>query len=150
MDLELPLRITLVDPPAGVMFCLQSGRDQLVDVTRASGAPISYELSVRVRAHKDGSPNFLGEFVQGTPADRFIYVNSGRRAGDPGTGWDRRAKIKLQGITWKMIEQVHASPGAILEARIAGRADDGGPCCATVPLLGGGWNLRREGDDPRI
>lgn len=141
LEREIPLRITLIDPPTGVDFCLQRGRSELVDVIRSSGATISFELSVRVRASKDGAPNFLGDFVQGTVSDRFIYVNSGQRAGQAGTGWDRRAKVKLHGITWEMIEQVHATPGAILEARTPGRAGDGGPCCATVPLLGGGWKI---------
>ena len=30
----------------------------------------------------------------------------------------------------------------VLEARIAGTSADGEPVCATVPLLGGGWQLR--------
>jgi hypothetical protein len=36
-----------------------------------------------------------------------------------------------------------ATPGAVIEARIAGTAKDGGPACATVGLLDGGWRVVR-------
>jgi hypothetical protein len=47
--------------------------------------------------------------------------------------------LPLATITQKLVEQ--AKKGAMLEARIAGTAKDGGPACATVPLLGGGWRV---------
>lgn len=141
MEREIALRITLVDPPPGVVFCLQRGSSQLVDTVTSTGAAISYDLGVRVRPSKDGTPNFLGDFVQGSVADRFVYVNSGKRAGETNTHWDRRAKIKLQGISWGLIDQVQATPASFLEVRVSGRAGDGGPCCATVPLLDGGWGV---------
>jgi len=50
--------------------------------------------------------------------------------------WQRRAKVPLDGITWSMIKK-----GSVIEARISGTARDGGPACATVPLLGGGWRI---------
>src|SRR5687767_16030136 len=34
---EIPLRITLVRPPSGVVFCLQRGRADLVSPTEAAG-----------------------------------------------------------------------------------------------------------------
>ena len=50
--------------------------------------------------------------------------------------WQRRAKVPLAGITWTMIKK-----GSVIEAHIEGTARDGGPACATVPLLGGGWKV---------
>jgi Family of unknown function (DUF5990) len=35
-----------------------------------------------------------------------------------------------------------ASPSCLLDARIAGTAGDGGPACATVRLLEGGWKVQ--------
>lgn len=88
-----------------------------------------------------GSPNVLGPYAQGKPDDRFVYLNSGTMAGQPESCFTRRAKIKTKGITWKLVEQALAGE-ATVEAQIEGKARDGGPCCATVPLLGG-WKISR-------
>lgn len=59
-------------------------------------------------------------------------------AGQANSCWTKRAKIHLAGITWKSIEEVLSISDRILEASIAGTARDGGPACATDPLLGDG------------
>lgn len=144
MEREIPLRITLVHPPRDVVFCLQRGKAEIVSPIRATGDDLSFELSVRVRdGRPDGLPNFLGPFTQGPPTGRFVYVNSGTSAGQAGSCWTRRAKIQLSGISWALIEEALAAPDAVLEARIAGVARDGGPACATVPLLEGGWRIAK-------
>ena len=51
-------------------------------------------------------------------------------------------KIHLSTITWELIEQATKS-GGVLEATIEGTAKDGGPNCASVPLLGDGWKVDR-------
>jgi hypothetical protein len=43
-------------------------------------------------------------------------------------------------ISGELIEKVTNTKGATLEARIEGKAKDGGPVCASVPLLDG-WNF---------
>ena len=144
MERTLPLRITLVQPPRDVVFCLQRGKTEIVSPVRVTGDDLSFDFSVRLGERPDGLPNFLGPFAQGPPAGRFVYVNSGTSAGQAGSCWTRRAKIPLSAITWPMIEEVLAAPDHILEARIAGTAKDGGPVCATVPLLDGGWKISKE------
>jgi hypothetical protein len=140
---ELPLRIVVVRPPRGVAFAVQRGRDGLLAPSEASGDDaLAFDFTVRV-ADRGGAVNVLGPFAQGTPADRFIYVNSGTMAGQPDSPWTRRAKVKTRSIGWALAGAALAAPGFVLEARIEGAAGDGGPCCATVPLLGGGWTLRR-------
>lgn len=139
---ELPLRIVVVRPPCGVAFAVQRGRDGLLAPSEASGDAIAFDFTVRV-ADRGGEVNVLGPFAQGTPADRFIYVNSGTMAGQPDSEWTRRAKVKTRSIDWVLAEAALAAPGTVLEARIEGTAGDDGPCCATVPLLGGGWTVRR-------
>lgn len=137
---EIPLRITLVRPPSGVVFCLQRGRADLVSPTEAAGEQISFDFALRVHGDRtSGPPNLRGAFAQGPPATRFVYVNSGTLARQEGSCWTRRAKVPLSGITWELIERVVSEPGTILEARIPGIAKDGGPVCASVPLLEGGW-----------
>jgi hypothetical protein len=139
---ELALRITLVAPPAGVTFCLQRGRDELVSPLRSTGGTISFDFAVRVRPAAGGKPmTFLGPFTQGPPASRFVYVNSGTMAGESAEPWTRRAKIPLAGITEAMIDEALADPGSRIEARIQGTARDGGPACATCRPLAAGWSL---------
>lgn len=135
----LPLRIVVIEPPPGVVFAIQHGRDELSGVTLADGSDLSFDLSARVGDEKE--PNFLGPFVQGPKGGRFVYVNSGTLAGQKDSPWERRAKVSLQGITRKMIKDLEKLANGILEARIFGRAKDGGPCCASVPILHDGWRV---------
>lgn len=139
---EIPIRVTLLRPPAGVAFAMQRGRAGLLPPTRQAADALSFDVTLRVGGDlASGRPNFLGEFAHGTPADRFVYVTVGASAGQAGSPWKRRAKIKLAGITRAMVSAVLASPGAVLEARIEGTGRDGTPACATVPLLDGGWRV---------
>jgi Family of unknown function (DUF5990) len=142
METEIPLRITLIAPPPGVRFAMQSGRHDLVQPRSMTGDAIVFDFAVRVKDNRaDGRPNFLGAFAQGPQDARFVYVNSGTSAGQAESCWTRRAKIPLTGITWDLIERLQAKAGAVLEAHIRGAGRDGGPACATVPLLDGGWAM---------
>jgi hypothetical protein len=40
-----------------------------------------------------------------------------------------------------LIEKALSNPDGVLEARIQGTGRDGGPACATVPLLDAGWKV---------
>lgn len=142
MDRELPIRVTVIEPPLGVTFAIQRGKDELLPPSKVSAKSLVFDLSIRVSERKSGGPpNVLGPYAQGKPDDRFLYLNSGTMAGQQDSGWTRRAKIKTAGINWKLIEQTLATPGAVLEAQIHGLAKDGGPCCATVPLVNGAWKV---------
>ncbi len=137
----LPLRITLVNPPTGVVFAVQRGKAELETPSVSNGENLSFEFSVRVGDRADERPNFLGPFVQGPRGGRFVYVNSGTLAGQSGSCWTRRAKVGLKDIGWDLVDSVLSQPSKRLEARIAGKAGDGGPACATVRLLGDGWAI---------
>jgi hypothetical protein len=140
-DLEVALRIVLVDPPPDVVFAIQRGRSELYQVTRSTGQSISFDFELRVRFGNDEEPNLLGAFAQGARGSRFIYVNSGTYAGDKASCWSRRAKVSLISITREVLNQLRPRPGSVLQARIAGKSSDGGPACASVPLLGKGWHV---------
>jgi hypothetical protein len=142
MDHELPIRVTVLRPPPGVTFAVQRGKDELLPPSKVSAESLIFDLSVRVSERKAaGAPRVLGPYAQGKPDDRFVYLNSGTMAGQRDSCWTRRAKIKTGGISWKLIEQTLATTGAVLEVKIEGRMRDGGPCCATVPLIDGGWTV---------
>ena len=142
MPQELPIRITLVRPPKDVIFCVQRGKAALLPPSQVGDETIIFDFTVRVGAQQtSGAPNLLGPFTQGSLEDRFVYVNSGTSAGQADSPWTRRAKVKLAGITQAMIEAALATAGAVIEARIEGKAKDGGPAAASVPLLGDGWQV---------
>ena len=143
MNSELSIRIVLVDPPAGIDYGIQQGSGSNYDtlfVQQKKRDDVSFDFSISVtESKKDASPNFLGPIVQGPPGGRFVYVDVGTYAGQKNTPWSRRMKIPLHGITWAMIKKA-IKPGHALAARIEGTGKDGGPVCATVPLLGG-WEV---------
>ena len=142
MDRELAIRVRVIEPPPGITFAMQRGKDELLLPSKVDTRSLVFDLSIRVSERKaDGALNVLGPYAQGKPDDRFLYLNSGTMAGQPDSCWTRRAKIKATGISWKLVEQTLATPGAVLEVQIGGRAKDGGPCCATVPLINGGWKV---------
>lgn len=147
---QLPLRIVLRRPPAGVRFALQHGaatargEAELVAVQEADGKrDLAFECTIRVRTGDDGELRCLGPFTHGPTSGRFIYITVGTRAGQPSSPWDRRAKIPLRGITPTLLQTALAEPGAVLEATIEGTLRDGSPTCATRPFVdGGGWTVR--------
>jgi hypothetical protein len=146
-DREITLRVVVLDPPEGVVWRMQRGRHELVDPVSAAKGKLVFQADVRVGGERaDGGPNFLGPFAHGRPDDRFLYVNSGMAAGQADSCWSRRAKVKLGGIGWELVEQSLADPDTVLAARFAGSARDGSPACASIPLLDGGWRVERRGN----
>jgi len=144
MEFELPIRLVLVDPPAGVDFGIQKGKgveyETLFAQQRGHG-DISFDFALTVKDNrKDGLPNFLGPLAQGTVDSRFIYVDVGTYAGQNDTPWSRRMKVPLEGISWSLIRKVMNRPSHALSARIPGAGKDGSPSCATVKLLGN-WEV---------
>ena len=141
---ELPMRIVIEQPVPGVLLRLQSGRADLAEPTAATALAVTFDFTVRVGPPRTGgAPNFLGPFTQGPADGRFVYVNVGKRAGQPDTPWDRRAKIPLTGITAALVKAVLEKAGARLEVHIPGRGRDGGPTCAMVRLPQGAWEMKR-------
>ena len=144
MRLELPIRIVLIEPPAGVTYAIQRGRGSNY-IPESPHQPIKgdvvFDLAITV-VDKAGSPNFLGEYVQGPAGRRFIYVDVGKYAGQHNAPWARRMIIRLDEVTWALVDKA-TKPGKRLEARINGTGSDGGPSCATVVPIGG-WRVVAE------
>jgi hypothetical protein len=145
----LPLRIVLRRPPRGVRFALQrgdaaaTGDAELASVQEADGErDLAFECTVRVRRTAGDALRFLGPFAHGPSGARFVYLTVGRRAGQPDSPWDRRAKVPLAGITSALADAALAAPGAVLEAALEGTLKDGSPTCATRPFTEG-WAVRR-------
>jgi hypothetical protein len=112
-----------------------------VDHRISSGGIETLDFSVRVRPGKSADPNFLGPFTQGPPNQRFVYIRWGTMADQPESCWTRRTKIPFKSITWGLIDEVRKSKSKVLQAEIEGKARDGGPNCAIVAIIGGGWKI---------
>ena len=140
-EVRLPLRIVLRRPPAGVRFGLQEGEataagyPDAVSIQEADGVrDLVFECEVRVRRAAGKTLRFLGPFAHGPTNGRFVYITVGKRAGQPKSPWDRRAKIPLAEITPALVAAVQAAPDAVLEATLEGTLKDGSPTCATQPF----------------
>lgn len=141
----LRLEILIEEPLPNVTYAVQRGQTELLGAQRAHNGALSFQFELRLGApQSDGSARYLGEYAQGSVRDRFVYVCSGKRAGDALSCWDRRAKVKLASIPQTWIARALASKHGKLRAKIDGTANDGGPCCATVPLVTPGWEFVEE------
>ena len=112
----LGLRITVLDPPPGIQWALQLGRDELVEPSAATRTRITFDFAVEVvDGDSPGGFRLRGPAVQGKPGARFVYLGIGSYAGQVGaSGW--RAKISLEGITRKLIDAAQAKRSGVLEA----------------------------------
>lgn len=139
---SLALRIVVREPPPGIQWALQLGQAELVKPTASTKSRISFDFKVDV-IPTDAAPGFRlgGPAVQGRAGERFVYLCIGAYAGQVDTPIGRRAKVRLEGIDRKQIAVAQAKRGGTLEAQFAGTDSKGGPACATVPLLGNGWQL---------
>mgnify|MGYP006387126411 CR=1 FL=1 len=69
----------------------------------------------------------------------ILLVDDGSRDGT-GSIDDVAGFIALRDLTAAQVAKA-AKTGGTLVARVHAVAKDGGPACAAVPLLGGGWTL---------
>lgn len=146
MESEITLQIILIKPTPDVVFGLQKGSGNNYETVQkqiAASNDLSFKFTIKVKGDrsKDKSPRFSGSFVQGPAANKFVYVDIGTYAGQPGSIWSRRLKIPLTGITWEDIDLL--SGDSMLECSVPGTGKDGGPNCATVKPFGG-WHVRTD------
>jgi hypothetical protein len=140
---ECNFRIILVQPTAGVDFGVQQGSrvDYLtIQKQRSEGKDLTFEFKLKVKQNPESEPVFLGAIAQGSPKERFVYLDIGRAAGQVDSIWSRRLKIPLKGISWEMIQQLLMNDQCFLEMTVPGIGRDGGPNCATFKSIEG-WKL---------
>lgn len=133
----LHLRITLVAPPAGVLYSLQKD-DAPFDPAMSDGGDLSLDVTVSF-VEDDRGVRYLGPFVKNQGGRRFVYYRVGTSAGQHDSPWSRRGKVWFEDLPVDLARQAAAS-GRRLEARFPGVAKDGGPSCATVRPIGG-WRM---------
>ena len=142
----LTLRIIVLHPIEGVTLRLQNRKRELVPPSGKGLRSVWFDFDVQLNENAK-TPDFLGPFVHGGPGGRFVYINAGRyagEAGEAGLSWDRRAKVPLAGIPRSLVDRAAGKAGVLIATAFEGRAKDGGPSCATVPLATA-WRLVRRG-----
>jgi hypothetical protein len=107
---------------------------------------VLFQCECRVRRNPaNGKPNFLGPFVHGGTADRFLYLSWRPKDWRPGgpevPRWVclRRMKVRLGSITWSQIREVVRN-NSVLEKKVEGTGPSG-PFGS--PSVGGeGWTIK--------
>jgi hypothetical protein len=141
MTKDLSLRIVLQSPTPGVVYGLQKGKGpnyETIQKQTSDSTDLIFEFIVQAKPGEDGNLVFLGPFTQGTPQDRFIYIDIGTYAGQTDTPWSRRLKIPLSGVSKELVAKL--SQGNVLTTKVPGRGKDGSPNCATVKPFDG-WKI---------
>ena len=138
----LTIRLVVRDPVPGVELRVQSGPTELLPPVDRRADAVTFEVSVNAEVRDDGTVALRGPVAQGPPAGRFMYVNAGTYAGQTLTPVGRRAKVPLTALRADLVSAALADPRRVIVGEISGRARDGGPAAATVPLLGEGWRLK--------
>ena len=131
-DSNVTLRLSVIDPPKGVMHSLQGKDGAVVDARLSTGKTLKFEIPVRLEPGK-ADWRFLGDFVRTEgKTRRFVYVATGQQASQHVEG-GRRAKVDLPEPTPAMIKAAEAGK-LVLEASYAGTDAKGGATCATVKV----------------
>lgn len=144
---DLLLCIVLENPPAGVDYALQKGRGAQAkpfQKQRAQGASLVFEFAVSLKNLPDASLDFSGPCVQGTKAQRFVYIDIGTYAGQANSAWSRRLKIPLSVIDAGLAQKAIADKSLALECKVAGTGTDGGPNSGAANPFKGWYIVSRE------
>jgi Family of unknown function (DUF5990) len=100
---------------------------------------LAWTTEVAVQTAAQGALDFAGSAVHGKRGERFFYLSwSGEQDGQ--RGMFRRVKIHLRDLTAVQVAQ-GVTTNRILVARVHAVAKDGGPACASVPLIDGVWKV---------
>ena len=131
-DRIIKLTIVCIDLPPHdwgghleIWLGIQRGKEVIQQV-KLPAQTIHFEAELRVAADaSEATPNFLGQYAQGTVQDRFVYLCWGSPHDDKWVGF-RRAKLRLTGLTWESLES-----GRLL-ATVRCTDAKGSPVCATL------------------
>ncbi len=128
-QIEIPMRIVIEQPVAGVRHSLQSGDDGILDPKASkAGESLTFDFPVRIAP----GPKFFGDQVRREGKERrFVYVRIGTPAGDHSSEWSRRMKIDIHDTPQDLLDRAIAGEG-VVEIVVNGTGKDGTPVCATV------------------
>jgi len=112
-----------------VFLGIQRGKE-VIEQVPGDTKTATFTPEFRVERKKDGTPNFLGPFAQGTADDRFFYLSWGVKGQDGRFAMFRRLKIRLGHLSAARVERACRS-GEAITVRLRLTDAKGGPLCAT-------------------
>ena len=112
-----------------VFLGIQRGKE-VIEQVPGDTQTATFTPEFRVERKKDGTPNFLGPFAQGTADDRFFYLCWGVKDAQSGFAMFRRLKIRLGHLSATRVERACRS-GEPITVRLRLTDAKGGPLCAT-------------------
>lgn len=105
-------------------------KKEILAETPASATEKTFHLQLKVSKGKTGAPNFTGPYVFGKTGDKFLYLVWFIKVKTQNEGF-RRAKIKLQDLSWEQIQNAIARKYPI-RAKLTLTDAKGGPICASI------------------
>ncbi|MFN8355487.1 MAG: DUF5990 family protein [Spirosomataceae bacterium] len=138
---NLACRIVLEMPPPNVNIGIQKGKGShyQTEQIQRSKASMEFEFYLTVKWADDHTPIFGGDWAQGSPKERFVYLDIGTYAGQQDASWGRRLKVPIHTISAASVQQA-LSQALVVTIRIPGTGKDGGPTCGTYKSPEG-WQL---------
>jgi hypothetical protein len=137
MSNDINLRIVLENSLEGTVYALQKGKGsnyEKIQPQVGNGKDLYFNFVVQVRQTNGSQFSFSGPFVQGTPENRFVYINIGSYAGQAVAQWSGRLKVPLPNPT--LFSQNNAGKNHF-SCTVPGRTKDGKPVFATVKPFAG-------------
>ena len=100
---------------------------------------LAWTTEIAMKTDAEDALDFAGPAVHGKRGERFFYLSWSSEKVIHRERF-RRMKIHLRDLTTAQIDRA-LKMNRTLVARVHAIAKDGGPACASVPLLGGGWEV---------
>ena len=122
-----------------VYLGIQRGKEA-IDQVPANRRRVVFYPEFKIGEKPDGSPNFLGLYAQGTPADRFFYLSWGVKQESGNFEMFRRLKIYLAPLDWRQINRALQSNQPIV-VRLKLTDDRGGPLCGRPGISHITWQV---------
>jgi hypothetical protein len=143
MSKEISLKILLQNPIDGIVYGLQKGKGpgyEIVQAQPGKGRHLAFDFVVQVKQADGSVISLSGPFVQGTPGNRFVYINIGSYAGQAGASWSGRLKVPLSEADF---QNTFTDGGEYYwSCTVPGRTGDGKPVFATVKPFSGWSKLK--------
>jgi hypothetical protein len=142
MSKEISLRIILENPVNGTVYGLQKGKGSNFETVQAqlgNGKDLFFDFVVQLKQTNGSDCSLSGQFVQGPPANRFVYIGLGSYAGQAGAPLSGRLKVPLPEAA--LLNNQGNVGGCCWYCTVPGRTKDGKPMFATVKPFGG-WFMQ--------
>jgi hypothetical protein len=142
MSKEISLRIILENPVNGTVYGLQKGKGSNFETVQAqlgNGKDLFFDFVVQLKQTNGSDCSLSGQFVQGPPANQFVYIGLGSYAGQAGAPLSGRLKVPLPEAA--LLNNQGNVGGCRWYCTVPGRTKDGKPMFATVKPFGG-WFMQ--------